>query len=115
MGEMNGDSAAYTNGVKLPVRNGAGAAPPSYAQKHNIAAHFIGGNTVESAPPGPVKDFVTANGGHTVITNVSFLPLSSLLWDSWWVGNANMTCAGPHCKQRYCSRERDPLGAEMGI
>ena len=30
----------------------------------------VGGNSVESAAPGPVKDFVAENGGHTVITSV---------------------------------------------
>ena len=30
----------------------------------------VGGNSIESAAPGPVKDFVAKNGGHTVITSV---------------------------------------------
>jgi len=30
----------------------------------------VGGNSVESAAPGPVKDFVAQNGGHTVITSI---------------------------------------------
>lgn len=45
----------------------------SYAAKHNLADHFIGGNRLENAPSGPVKDFVAANDGHTVITNVGNL------------------------------------------
>lgn len=44
---------------------------PSYAAKHKLADHFIGGNTVDAAVPSKVKDFVAANDGHTVITNVS--------------------------------------------
>ncbi|KAL1303686.1 hypothetical protein AAFC00_007039 [Neodothiora populina] len=42
----------------------------SYAAKYNLAPHFIGGNELSQAPPSKVKDFVTANDGHTVITNV---------------------------------------------
>ena len=42
----------------------------TYAEKHNIAAHFIGGNRLENAEPSKVKDFVAAHDGHTVITNV---------------------------------------------
>ena len=45
--------------------------PSSYAAKHNLAPHFIGGNELSKAPPSKVKDFVTSNDGHTVITNVS--------------------------------------------
>jgi acetyl-CoA carboxylase/biotin carboxylase 1 len=42
----------------------------SYAAKHKLADHFIGGNRLENAPAGPVKDFVASHDGHTVITNV---------------------------------------------
>ncbi|KAK6358447.1 acetyl-coenzyme-A carboxylase [Orbilia blumenaviensis] len=42
----------------------------SYAAKHNLASHFIGGNRLDLAPSGPVKDFVANHDGHTVITNV---------------------------------------------
>lgn len=42
----------------------------SYAAKHNLAPHFIGGNRLENAPPSKVKDFVASHDGHTVITNV---------------------------------------------
>lgn len=48
--------------------------PSSYAAKHNLASHFIGGNELSQAPPSKVKDFVAANDGHTVITNVSNWP-----------------------------------------
>ncbi|CAL1715333.1 unnamed protein product [Somion occarium] len=37
---------------------------------HSKVAHFIGGNTLDKAPAGPVADFVKNNGGHTVITKV---------------------------------------------
>jgi acetyl-CoA carboxylase/biotin carboxylase 1 len=43
----------------------------SYASKFNLAPHFIGGNELSQAAPSSVKDFVAANDGHTVITNVS--------------------------------------------
>ncbi|KAH0836414.1 acetyl-CoA carboxylase [Lanmaoa asiatica] len=38
------------------------------AYDHSKVAHFIGGNSLEKAPAGRVKDFVQAHGGHTVIT-----------------------------------------------
>ncbi|GAB7354692.1 hypothetical protein MBLNU459_g5113t1 [Dothideomycetes sp. NU459] len=44
--------------------------PSSYAAKHDLPAHFIGGNELSQAPPSKVKDFVAANDGHTVITSV---------------------------------------------
>jgi hypothetical protein len=56
-----------TNGRTVPVTNGKA----SYAEKHNIADHFIGGSRLENAPPSKVKDFVAQHDGHTVITNVS--------------------------------------------
>jgi acetyl-CoA carboxylase/biotin carboxylase 1 len=31
---------------------------------------FLGGNSLDNAPAGPVRDFVQANEGHTVITKV---------------------------------------------
>jgi hypothetical protein len=54
------------NGVKH-----ANGQPTSMAAKYDLAEHFIGLNHVGVAPPSKVKDFVTAHGGHTVITNVS--------------------------------------------
>jgi acetyl-CoA carboxylase/biotin carboxylase 1 len=54
-----------TNGT-VPVMNGS----TSYAAKHKLADHFIGGNKLENAAPGPVKDFVAQHDGHTVITSV---------------------------------------------
>lgn len=55
-----------------PQANGhTNGSPSSYAAKHNIASHFIGGNELSQAPPSSVKDFVAAHDGHTVITSVS--------------------------------------------
>ncbi|TVY68645.1 Acetyl-CoA carboxylase [Lachnellula suecica] len=66
MAAVNGNSVkAHPNGT-VPVMSG----PTSYAAKHQLADHFIGGNKLENAPAGPVKDFVANNDGHTVITNV---------------------------------------------
>ena len=56
-----------TNGVTTPIANGHGS---SYAAKHNLPAHFIGGNHLGVAHAGRVKDFVANNDGHTVITSV---------------------------------------------
>lgn len=64
----NGVAAAngHANGVAAPVANGRA----TYAEKHRVADHFIGGNSLEHAPPSKVKDFVASHDGHTVITNV---------------------------------------------
>lgn len=43
----------------------------SYASRHQIADHFIGGNKLDNAAPSSVKDFVVKHDGHTVIKNVS--------------------------------------------
>ncbi|KAK0737227.1 acetyl-CoA carboxylase [Apiosordaria backusii] len=64
-----GDTSApgtQRNGVVVPKSNGK----VSYAEKHKIASHFIGGNRLENAPPSKVKDFIANHDGHTVITNV---------------------------------------------
>ena len=66
---MNGHGAAngtHRNGVTVPKMNGKA----TYAEKHQLADHFIGGNKLENAPPSKVKDFVASHDGHTVITNV---------------------------------------------
>ncbi|KAI1324066.1 acetyl-CoA carboxylase [Xylariaceae sp. FL0255] len=58
---------ATTNGKRtVPVANGKA----TWAEKHKVADHFIGGNRLENAPSSKVKDFVAAHDGHTVITNV---------------------------------------------
>lgn len=61
--------AELTNGSNGPSSHANGKV--SYAEQHNIADHFIGGNRLEDAPASKVKDFVSQNDGHTVITNVS--------------------------------------------
>jgi len=61
---INGVAAANRT---VPVSNGK----PTWAEKHKVADHFIGGNRLENAPPSKVKDFVATHDGHTVITNVS--------------------------------------------
>jgi hypothetical protein len=69
-------SVPHTNGVTVPVLNGA---PSGYAAKHNLPAHFIGGNTLDVAAPSAVKDFVASHDGHTVITSVSSRPIPRCL------------------------------------
>ncbi|KIH92458.1 acetyl-CoA carboxylase [Sporothrix brasiliensis 5110] len=71
MTELNGHSAKHgvtvkANGAAAPTANGKA----SYASKHKLADHFIGGNKLENAPESKVKDFVASHDGHTVITNV---------------------------------------------
>ena len=66
MAAVNGTPKAHTNGT-VPITKGS----VSYAAKHKLADHFIGGNKLENAPSGAVKDFVANHDGHTVITNVS--------------------------------------------
>ena len=68
MTEISGGTPNGANGRSVPYVNGKA----SYAEKYNIADHFIGGNRVETAAPSKVRDFVAQNGGHTVITNVSY-------------------------------------------
>lgn len=58
---------AVANGVANGVKTGS---TQSYSAKHKLADHFIGGNKLENAASGPVKDFVAAHDGHTVITSV---------------------------------------------
>lgn len=66
MTEITAGASNGANGRLVPAVNGKA----SYAEKHNIADHFIGGNRLENAPPSKVKDFVAQSDGHTVITNV---------------------------------------------
>jgi acetyl-CoA carboxylase / biotin carboxylase 1 len=76
MAQANGHADGHTNGTGsrvVPHTNGRA----SYAEKHKLADHFIGGNKLENAPGSKVKDFVANHDGHTVITNVrskAFLP-----------------------------------------
>lgn len=59
-------TAANGTGRTVPHVNGKA----TYAEKHKIADHFIGGNKLSNAPASKVKDFVAQQDGHTVITNV---------------------------------------------
>ena len=80
MAELNNGASpplkSHLNGT-VPIANGR----TSYAAKHKLADHFIGGNRLENALAGPVKDFVAKHDGHTVITNVG----------------VDVRCAGPLC------------------
>lgn len=60
--KTNGASKALVNGLKK-----------SHVAKHNLPAHFIGGNHLDAAASGKVKDFVAEHDGHTVITSVRLL------------------------------------------
>ncbi|KAK2795555.1 acetyl-coenzyme-A carboxylase [Onygenales sp. PD_10] len=57
----------------MPVTNesaGLNGFGSSFAAKHNLQSHFIGGNRLDLASPGSVKDFVANHDGHSVITSV---------------------------------------------
>ncbi|KIW49703.1 hypothetical protein PV05_11356 [Exophiala xenobiotica] len=65
--------ASTVNGVNgTPARRSTlvNGTTSEWQAKHNLAAHFIGGNRLEKAPPSKVKDFVQAHDGHSVITSV---------------------------------------------
>ena len=97
---------AATNGT-VPVSNGTA----SYAAKHQIADHFIGGNRLANAPPSVVKDFVAEHDGHTVITNVSIaLPRRPRA-----TPGLTPPPTGSDRQQRYCRRQGDPISTEMGL
>ncbi len=71
---VNGAShtnGTLTNGDAHPTNGAHTGKPSSYAQRFDLPSHFIGGNHLDAAPAGSVKDFVASNDGHTVITNVS--------------------------------------------
>ena len=77
------NGVSHTNGTRTkgdahPANGAHSRAPSSYSQKFNLAAHFIGGNHLEAAPSSSVKDFVTHNDGHSVITSVSFHSATSV-------------------------------------
>lgn len=78
MTEISAGAQEGANGRSVPYVNGK----QSYAEKYNIADHFIGGNRLENAPPSKVKDFVGQNDGHTVITNVR-KPRFNKIWQHW--------------------------------
>ncbi|KAL9596611.1 MAG: hypothetical protein Q9219_005694 [cf. Caloplaca sp. 3 TL-2023] len=65
------DASPQTNGLTHnPKAKGHDRKLSSYAAKHKLAPHFIGGNHLGVAPASSVKDFVANHDGHTVITNV---------------------------------------------
>ena len=66
MAEINGNGNGVNTNGTVPIMNGT----TSYAAKHKLADHFIGGNRLENAAPSRVRDFVANHDGHTVITNV---------------------------------------------
>lgn len=68
--------AAKANGIVKSVAKGHAR---SYSARHNLPAHFIGGNHLKAALSGPVKEFVASHDGHTVITSVGAQPTSSRL------------------------------------
>ena len=71
-------NGTVTNGDAHPAqRHSNSKNSTSYAAKFNLPSHFIGGNHLEAAAPGSVKDFVASHDGHTVITNVSFRDIAS--------------------------------------
>lgn len=82
----------------------------SYAAKHKLAPHFIGGNHLDVAAPSSVKEFVANHDGHTVITNVSNS-------NSELAGNIliNLSSIGAYCQQWNCSCQGNPIGPEMGL
>lgn len=71
---LHGHRSARKNSVLVPQPHINGKA--SYAEQRKVADHFIGGNRLQNAPDSLVKEFVSANDGHTVITNVSATYLS---------------------------------------
>ena len=85
--------------------------PSSYAAKHNIPSHFIGGNELSQAQPSKVKDFVAAQDGHTVITSVSLFRTDNRRNNT----RADSKSIGSHCQQRYCCRQRDQICTKMGL
>ena len=62
----------------------------TYAGKFDLPAHFIGGNVLAKAPPSKVKDFVAAQDGHTVITNVSIIEFRAASLESGALASAGM-------------------------
>jgi hypothetical protein len=107
MAEVNGNGSGaqpHANGT-VPIMNGA----TSYAAKHKLADHFIGGNKLENAAPGKVKDFVANHDGHTVITKVSQLQSGG------YTRIQLKAKLGPDCQQWYCSSQGDSIGTKMGL
>lgn len=52
------------NGASVPPHSNGTvpiSAPTSYSAKFKLADHFIGGNKLDNAAAGPVKDFVASH------------------------------------------------------
>lgn len=99
---------ATSNGLAArPAMNGHGS---SFAAKHDLAPHFIGGNHLANAPPSKVRDFVQAHDGHTVITNVRLL---RPVWLSRLQIRPLTPFSGAHRQQRYCRSQVHSLCAKM--
>ncbi|KAI5787034.1 acetyl-CoA carboxylase-like protein [Peziza echinospora] len=56
--------------ISTPQTNTDGSPSTHYTSKYKLPSHFFGGNSLETARAGAVRDFVAAHGGHTVITSV---------------------------------------------
>jgi acetyl-CoA carboxylase/biotin carboxylase 1 len=106
MGIPDTMAGAQQNGANGSTNGG----PTTWAAKHNLAPHFIGGNHLGQAAPSKVKEFVAAHDGHTVITNVRSLQEAPTETEELTIARA-----GAHCEQRNCGSQGNPLGAEMGI
>lgn len=65
------EASLQINGSSELDAEGISSYGSQYAAKHKLAPHFIGGNRLDLAPSGPVKEFVANHDGHTVITNVT--------------------------------------------
>jgi hypothetical protein len=109
---VNGRTAVATNGKA------------SYAERNQVADHFVGGNRLANAAAGKVKDFVAQNDGHTVITNVSYpqtrhcsSPEFALvrMREHQDVIALTRCSTGLDRQQRHRSRQGDPVRTEMGL
>ena len=86
---VNGASkpnGVLTNGDAHSAKGPRPRTASSYAAKFNLAPHFIGGNHLDKAPAGSVKDFVANNDGHTVISNVCPTTRSLVVFSASWCG-----------------------------
>ena len=70
-----------------------------------LPLNFIGGNRLEVARPGAVRDFVAANGGHTVITSVSYRSLRECTGEDRLI--VVVGGIGTHRQQWYCCGQGD--------
>lgn len=107
----------------MGVPNGSSSNGHVSAAKYNIPSHFIGGNHLDAAPPSSVKDFVANHEGHSVISSVSGNLRGSettKVFRSHQHSTISLTSGlalgiGSHRQQRYCRRQGDSIGPEMGL